>query len=188
MRGLGQIAELCEIALPEIGVITNVGPVHLELVESLAGVIRAKSELVAALPPGGVRDRARGFPGRARRHPRGQVGEPDAEVSDGRTSVGGVSFNFVAEHQAQNAAAALARSDALGLPRPNAVDVDFSRWRGEERELPGGGLLINDAYNANPVSMRAALGYLAARAGDRRRVAILGDMAELGRTAPGVPP
>jgi len=53
MRGLGQIAELCEIALPEIGVITNVGPVHLELVESLAGVIQAKSELVAALPPGG---------------------------------------------------------------------------------------------------------------------------------------
>src|SRR5207244_1392232 len=96
----------------------------------------------------------------------------------------GVSFNFVAEHQAENAAAALAALDALGLPRPERVDVDFSRWRGEERELPGGGLLINDAYNANPVSMRAALGYLASRAGDRRRVAILGDMAELGRTAP----
>ncbi|HEY8725151.1 MAG TPA: cyanophycin synthetase, partial [Gaiellaceae bacterium] len=56
--------------------------------------------------------------------------------------------------------------------------------RGEEHELPGGGLLINDAYNANPVSMRAALSYLAERAGDRRRVAILGDMAELGRTGP----
>src|SRR5436305_2747310 len=54
MRGLGQIAELCEIARPEIGVVTNVGPVHLELVESLDGVIRAKSELLAALPPGGV--------------------------------------------------------------------------------------------------------------------------------------
>jgi UDP-N-acetylmuramoyl-tripeptide--D-alanyl-D-alanine ligase len=64
------------------------------------------------------------------------------------------------------------------------VDVDFSRWRGEEDDLPGGGLLINDAYNANPVSMRAALAYLAERAGDRRRVAVLGDMAELGRTAP----
>ena len=64
------------------------------------------------------------------------------------------------------------------------MDVDFSRWRGEEDELPGGGLLINDAYNANPVSMRAALAYLAERAGDRRRVAILGDMAELGRTGP----
>jgi len=107
-----------------------------------------------------------------------------AETSEGRTTVDGVSFNFTAPHQAQNAAAALAALNALGLPRPGRVDVDFSRWRGDEGELPGGGLLINDAYNANPVSMRAALGYLAARAGDRRRVAILGDMAELGRTAP----
>src|SRR5213078_72275 len=104
--------------------------------------------------------------------------------ADGRTEVAGVSFNFTARHQAQNAASALAALDALGLPRPSAVDVDFSRWRGDEEELPGGGLLINDAYNANPVSMRVALGYLAERAGDRRRVAILGDMAELGRTAP----
>src|SRR5439155_16949349 len=103
---------------------------------------------------------------------------------DGRTELGGVSFNFTARHQAQNAAAALAALDALGLPRPEAVEVDFSRWRGDEDELAGGGLLINDAYNANPISMRAALAYLVERAGDRRRVAILGEMAELGRTAP----
>jgi UDP-N-acetylmuramoyl-tripeptide--D-alanyl-D-alanine ligase len=64
------------------------------------------------------------------------------------------------------------------------VDVDFARWRGDEGALPGGGLLINDAYNANPVSMRAALAHLAERAAGRRRVAILGDMAELGRTGP----
>ena len=184
MRGLGQIAELCEIARPEIGVITNIGPVHLELVESIDGVVQAKSELVAALPPGGVAIVPEDFPVEREDIRVIRLGEPAAEVSDGRTSVGGVSFNFVAEHQAENAAAALAALDALGLPRPERVDVDFSRWRGEERELPGGGLLINDAYNANPVSMRAALGYLAARAGDRRRVAILGDMAELGRTAP----
>src|SRR5207244_4471836 len=184
MRGIGQIAELCEIARPEIGVVTNVGPVHLELVESLDGVIRAKSELVDALPPGGVAIVPEDFPVEREDIRVIRLGEPAAEVSDGRTSVGGVSFNFVAEHQAENAAAALAALDALGLPRPERVDVDFSRWRGEERELPGGGLLINDAYNANPVSMRAALGYLASRAGDRRRVAILGDMAELGRTAP----
>ena len=185
MRGLGQIADLCEIARPEIGVVTNVGPVHLELVESIDGVIQAKSELVAALPPGGVAIVPEDFPVEREDIRVVRLGEPVAEVSDVRTSVGGVSFNFVAEHQAQNAAAALAALDALGLPRPERVDVDFSPWRGEERELPGGGLLINDAYNANPVSMRAALGYLAARAGDRRRVAILGDMAELGRTAPG---
>jgi UDP-N-acetylmuramoyl-tripeptide--D-alanyl-D-alanine ligase len=184
MRGLGQIAELCEIARPEIGVVTNVGPVHLELVESLEGVVRAKSELVAALPAGGVAIVPEDFPLEREDIRVIRVGEPLAQVSDGRTTVGGVSFNFVAEHQAANAATALAALDALGLPRPERVDVDFSRWRGEERELPGGGLLINDAYNANPVSMRAALGYLTARAGDRRRVAILGEMAELGRTAP----
>ena len=184
MRGLGQIAELCEIARPEIGVVTNVEPVHLELVESLDGVVRAKSELVAALPSRGVAIVPEDFPVDREDIRVVRLGAPAAEVRDGRTSVGGVSFNFVAEHQAQNAAAALAALEALALPRPERVDVDFSRWRGEERELPGGGLLINDAYNANPVSMRAALGYLAARAGDRRRVAILGDMAELGRTAP----
>jgi UDP-N-acetylmuramoyl-tripeptide--D-alanyl-D-alanine ligase len=184
MRGLGQIAELSEIARPGIGVITNVGPVHLELVESLEGVIQAKSELVAALPPGGVAIVPEDFPVEREDIRVIRLGEPEAEVSDGRTTIGGVSFNFAAEHQAENAAAALATLDALGLPRPERVDVDFSRWRGEERELPGGGLLINDAYNANPVSMRAALEYLAVRAEGRRRVAILGDMAELGRTAP----
>jgi UDP-N-acetylmuramoyl-tripeptide--D-alanyl-D-alanine ligase len=113
-----------------------------------------------------------------------RVGTPDARVEDGRTVVGGASFNFTAAHQVQNAAAALAALDALGLPRPARVDVDFSRWRGDEGELPGGGLLINDAYNANPVSMRAALTYLVQRAEGRRLVAILGDMAELGRTGP----
>jgi UDP-N-acetylmuramoyl-tripeptide--D-alanyl-D-alanine ligase len=184
MRGFGQIAHLCEVARPEIGIVTNVGPVHLELVESLEGVIRAKSELVAALPAGGTAIVPEDFPVEREDIRVIRVGPPQAEVRDGRTIVGGVSFNFTAQHQAANAAAALAALDALGLPPPDRVDVDFSRWRGEERELPGGGLLINDAYNANPVSMRAALAYLAERAGSRRRVAVLGDMAELGRTAP----
>src|SRR5206468_8122223 len=114
------------------------------------------------------------------------LAEPDARPDGDRTIVGGVSFNFAARHQAANAAAALAVLEALGLPRPARVDVDFSRWRGEEHPLPGGGLLINDAYNANPVSMRAALVQLAERAGARRRVAILGDMAELGPDADAV--
>ena len=184
MRGFGQIAALVPIARPEIGVITNVGPVHLELVDSLDGVRRAKGELVAALPPGGTAIVPADFPVDREEIHVVRVADPDARVAGGRTELGGVSFNFTARHQAQNAASALAALDALGLPRPDSVDVDFSRWRGEEDELPGGGLLINDAYNANPVSMRAALAYLAERAGDRRRVAILGDMAELGRTAP----
>ena len=114
-----------------------------------------------------------------------RVGDAGGDPRRRANVVGGVSFNFTAQHQVQNAATALAALTALGLPRPESVDVDFARWRGEEQELPGGGLLINDAYNANPVSMRAALAYLAERAGDRRRVAILGDMAELGRTGPG---
>jgi UDP-N-acetylmuramoyl-tripeptide--D-alanyl-D-alanine ligase len=184
MRGFGQIAELCEIARPEIGVVTNVGPVHLELVDSLDGVIRAKSELVAALPPGGTAIVPEEFPVEREDIRVIRLGKPATQMNEDSTIVEGVTFNFVAQHQAANAAAALAALDALGLPRPERVDVDFSRWRGEELELPGDGLLINDSYNANPVSMRAALDYLAARAGARRRVAILGDMAELGRTAP----
>jgi UDP-N-acetylmuramoyl-tripeptide--D-alanyl-D-alanine ligase len=184
MRGFGQIAELCEIARPQIGVVTNIGPVHLELVESIEGVRRAKGELVAALPAGSTAIVPEDFPVGRDDIEVVRVGGVEAEVVDGRTTVGGVSFNFTARHQVQNAATALAALDALGLPRPESVDVDFARWRGEERGLPGGGLLINDAYNANPVSMRAALAYLADRAGDRRRVAILGDMAELGRTGP----
>lgn len=184
MRGFGQIAELAAIARPQIGVVTNVGPVHLELVDSLDGVARAKGELIAALPAGGTAIVPEDFPVSRDDIEVVRVGAPEAMRVDGRTSVGGVSFNFTAQHQVQNAATALAALAALGLPQPEAVDVEFARWRGEEQELPGGGLLINDAYNANPVSMRAALAYLAERAGDRRRVAILGDMAELGRTGP----
>jgi UDP-N-acetylmuramoyl-tripeptide--D-alanyl-D-alanine ligase len=160
MRGFGQIADLCRIARPHVGVVVNVGPVHLELVGSLEGVLRAKGELVAALPAGGTAIVPAEFP----------VERDDVEV--------------VRLAEPTNAAAALAAYDALGLPRPERVDVEFSRWRGEELPLPGGGLLINDAYNANPVSMRAALVHLAATAGARRPVAILGDMAELGAGAP----
>ena len=184
MRGFGQIAALCAIARPDIGIITNIGPVHLELVESLDGVRRAKSELIDALPRGGTAIVPEDFPVARGDVTVVRVPPAHGRVEDGRTIVDDVSFNFTAGHQAANAAAALAALDALGLPRPATVDVEFSRWRGEEDELPGGGLLINDAYNANPVSMRAALAYLAARAEGRRTVAILGDMAELGRTAP----
>jgi UDP-N-acetylmuramoyl-tripeptide--D-alanyl-D-alanine ligase len=184
MRGFGQIAALCEIARPEIGIVTNVGPVHLELVETIDGVLRAKGELVTALPPGGTAVVPADFPVGREDIDVVRIGPPDVQIVGDRALIGGVSFNFTARHQAQNAATALAALDALGLPRPASVDVDFSRWRGEERELPGGGLLINDAYNANPISMRAALAYFSERARGRRRVAILGDMAELGRSAP----
>jgi len=184
MRGFGQIADLCRIARPHVGVITNIGPVHLELVGSLEGVQRAKGELVAALPAGGTAVVPAEFPVDRDDIEVVHPGLPDVRHEDGRTVVGGVSFNFTAEHQVANAATALAALEALGLPRPERVDVEFSPWRGEQLPLPGGGLLINDAYNANPVSMRAALAHLAAVATGRRRVAILGDMAELGSAAP----
>jgi UDP-N-acetylmuramoyl-tripeptide--D-alanyl-D-alanine ligase len=185
MRGFGQIAELCAIARPEIGAITNIGPVHLELVGDVAGVRRAKAELIEALPPGGTVIVPEDFPVERDDVRVVRVGFPeDAVVEDGRTALGGVSFGFTARHHAANAAVALAVLDALGLPRPARVDVPFSRWRGEELPLPGGGLLVNDCYNANPVSMRAALTLLADRALGRRRVAILGDMAELGPDGP----
>jgi len=184
MRGFGQIADLCRIARPHVGVITNIGPVHLELVGSLEGVQRAKGELVEALPAGGTAVVPEGFAVERDDLEVVRPAEPEAHREDGRTVVDGVSFNFTAAHQVANAAVALAALDALGLPRPERVEVEFSRWRGEELPLPGGGLLINDAYNANPVSMRAALAHLETTAAGRRRVAILGDMAELGTGAP----
>jgi len=184
MRGFGQIADLCRIARPHVGVITNIGPVHLELVGSLEGVERAKGELVGALPAGGTAVVPEGFAVDRDDLEVVRPAPPEAHSEDGRTVVDGVSFNFTAAHHVANAAFALAALDALSLPRPERVEVEFSPWRGEELPLPGGGLLINDAYNANPVSMRAALVQLEAIAEGRRQVAILGDMAELGSGAP----
>ncbi len=118
-----------------------------------------------------------------------RFGEPESEVREGRTHVRwhgeDVVFGFTARHQATNAAAALTAAEALGVEPPrDPVEVEFSRWRSQEAELPGGGLLINDSWNANPVAMRAALANLLARADGRRTFAILGEMAELGPEAP----
>jgi UDP-N-acetylmuramoyl-tripeptide--D-alanyl-D-alanine ligase len=185
MRGFGQIAELSAIARPEIGAITNIGPVHLERVGGLAGVRRAKAELIEALPSGGAAVVPEDFPVERDDLHVVRIAPPEgAVVEDGRTLLGGVSFGFTVPHHAANAAVALAVLDVLGLPRPPRVDVPFSRWRGDEVPLPGGGLLINDAWNANPISMRGALELLADRALGRRRVAILGQMAELGPDGP----
>ncbi len=206
MRGLGQIAELAAIARPEIGVITSVGPVHLELVGTLEAVAQAKAELIDALPPEGIAIVPAGVPeldSRLRRDldvrtfGRGGDATVDEVRIDGerayvRFNLRGrpleLTFNFTARHHASNALAALLAYEALGLPldeaHRGAEKIAFSPWRGEELPLPGGGLLINDAYNANPVSMRAALDTLADRSQGRRRVAVLGDMAELGADGP----
>jgi UDP-N-acetylmuramoyl-tripeptide--D-alanyl-D-alanine ligase len=177
MRGLGQIAWLASIAKPDIGVITNIGPVHLELVETIQNVARAKAELLEALPPGGVAV----VPEEPLLEPWLQRG--DIEV---RRFAADVPFetSFTARHQLENTRAALAVCEVLGVPAPERLEVAFSPLREEELELANGVLLLNDCYNANPLSMRAALAHLAERAGDRRRVAVLGEMAELGPDAP----
>jgi UDP-N-acetylmuramoyl-tripeptide--D-alanyl-D-alanine ligase len=93
--------------------------------------------------------------------------------------------NLTARHHGRNVLAALLAYDALGLPLADReLDVALEPRRGEELALRGGGVLVNDCYNANPLSMRAALEHLVERAGDRRRVAVLGEMAELGADAP----
>jgi UDP-N-acetylmuramoyl-tripeptide--D-alanyl-D-alanine ligase len=97
-----------------------------------------------------------------------------------RTSLGDVEVSFTAAHLTTNALCALAAAQALGLDVPDRIDVEFADWRNQEAELPGGGLLINDAWNANPISMRAALEHLRTRANGRRTIAVLGEMAELG--------
>jgi UDP-N-acetylmuramoyl-tripeptide--D-alanyl-D-alanine ligase len=194
MRGVGQIAELCEIARPDVGVITAVGPVHLELVGSVEGVARAKAELVASLPEGGIAVVPRSE--HLEPHLRDdieirRVGPVDVELRGDGAHVafgdGRIRFPLTSRHQAQNALTALTAYDALGLPldrlEESAASVRLSPWRGEELELAGGGFVVNDAYNANPTSMEAALRHLAERGTGRRLLAVLGGMAELGEHA-----
>lgn len=206
MRGIGQIAELCAVARPDIGLITRIGPVHLELLGTVERVAQAKAEVVGALPAGGTAVVPAGdrllepYLGRedidvirfgpdgevqlASFTPRGEGCEVEVDAFGERIAL---ELPFASRHNAENLLAALGAYRALGLPLGDAGrgarDIRLSRWRGEEAPLPGGGLLVNDAYNANPLSMTAALQHLAERADGRRTVAVLGDMAELGEDA-----
>jgi UDP-N-acetylmuramoyl-tripeptide--D-alanyl-D-alanine ligase len=194
MRGLGQVAALCAVARPTLVVVPHIGPEHLELLGSVERVAEANAEAIAALPPGGVAVvPARGPLDRflTRNDVVIRRFSPDEAETDGnraRFSVGGevvdLELPFTQRHLALNTLAAVHAYDALGLPLDRVHEglpgIRLSPWRGEETALPGGGFVVNDAYNANPDSMAAALVHLADRAGDRRRVAILGEMAELG--------
>jgi UDP-N-acetylmuramoyl-tripeptide--D-alanyl-D-alanine ligase len=199
MRGFGQIAALCSFARPHVGVITRIGPVHLGLVGSIEGVARAKGEVVGALPSGGTAIAPTTpllDPHLTRDDVEVRRFDPERDVTlDGRRArfrLGAdrtieLELPFEQRHQAENALAALHAYNALGLPLERAGEgmaaVRFSPWRGEQLPLAGGGFVVNDAYNANPDSMRAALTDLVRRANGRRRVAILGEMAELGAEA-----
>lgn len=204
-RGPGQVAELCAIARPDHGVIAQIGPAHLELFGTVEAVAAAEAEIVCALPAGGSIVVPAGEPllephlGRTDLDVITYGGGGDVRLlafepgENARLEVEAfgqrleLEFSFRARHNATNALAALAAYHALGLPLAEAgrgaLDVALSRWREEERPLGSGGVLINDAYNANPTSMAAALQHLAERARGRRRVAVLGEMAELGEQA-----
>jgi UDP-N-acetylmuramoyl-tripeptide--D-alanyl-D-alanine ligase len=179
MRGPGQIAELAAIAEPDVGVITAVAPVHLELMGSIEAIAAAKAELVAALRPGGTAIVPAGE-ALLEAHRRDDVTTvtfgPGGDVE---ALPDGLTVPFTSAHMRRNALAALAAARALGVEPTGALEVALSSFRGQRIELPGDIVVVNDCYNANPMSMRAALDDLAASASGRR-VAVLGDMLELG--------
>ncbi len=189
MRGFGQIDELARIAEPDVGVITNIGPVHLELVGSLEGVARAKAELLAHVPVGIIPDGVPELEPYLR--PGLDVVRIGADVfledfDPPRVSVLArelrveLEVPFTSRHQLVNLLSAVAAAQAVGVEPSGRVDVSFGALRGEHVALPSGAVVINDCYNANPLSMRAALDDLATQAPQGRRVAVLGDMLELG--------
>ncbi len=201
MRGRGQIAELAAIAEPEVAVITNVGPVHVELLGSIEAIAAAKAEILDDLPAGGtaVAPVEAGFlephlepiVEQLRFGPGGDVEAVEVQVADGvtealvATPLGSRRFHFpfAEAHNLTNALAAIAAGVALDADlaemADRAADIGFSRFRGERIELGDGIVLVNDCYNANPVSMRAALDHLATLEAERT-VAVLGEMGELG--------
>jgi UDP-N-acetylmuramoyl-tripeptide--D-alanyl-D-alanine ligase len=194
MRASGQIAELTAICEPDVGVIVNVGPAHIERLGSLEAIAAAKAELIAGLHRGATAVLPAHEP-LLEPHLRDDLeivrfGE-GGEVSVLETGKEGVALSlrgrrvvlepgFRSAHLLEDLCAALAASSALGVePAGGPIEVTFSGLRGERVALPGGVLVINDCYNANPMSMRAALQELATTAAGRR-VAVLGDMLELG--------
>ena len=197
MRGEGQIAELVGVAEPDVGVIVNVGPVHLQLLGTVERVAAAKAELIRDLRPGAacVVPAGEALLGS---HLRGDLDTftfgPGGEVmllAFDRRGRGGVAeieargrrihleLPYDEPHNLLNTLAAVAAAVALGERPGGRIEPRFSSLRGEIIELPGGVTVVNDCYNANPMSMRAALQHLAETPA-QRRVALLGTMAELG--------
>jgi UDP-N-acetylmuramoyl-tripeptide--D-alanyl-D-alanine ligase len=205
MRGSGQIAELAAIAEPDAAIITNVGPVHVEQMGSIAAIAAEKAAVIDFLPAAGtaiapvaageLEPHLERAPRLLRFGPGGDVEALEVRVTDGvtealvRTPVGEArfAFPFAEDYNLANALAAIAGGVALGGdPEEMAVraaDIGFSQFRGERVRLADGIVLVNDCYNANPVSMRAALDHLATLDAPRT-VAVLGFMGELGPDGP----
>jgi UDP-N-acetylmuramoyl-tripeptide--D-alanyl-D-alanine ligase len=199
MRGEGQIAKLVDVAEPDVGVIVNVGPVHLELLGTVERVAAAKAELIRDLPVGGSCVVPASEP-LLDAHLRDDLDTvtfgPGGEVMLLSFEAHGDRHGGLAEIEARgerilldlpysepynllNTLAAVGAAQALGVKPNGQVGVSFSALRGEIVELPGEVTVVNDCYNANPMSMRAALKHLAETPA-QRRVAVLGTMAELG--------
>ena len=194
MRGAGQIAELTEICEPDVGVVVNVGPAHLELLGTLAAIATAKGELIVGLRDGATAVVPAGEPllepflrpslDVVTFGPGGDVALLEEGPDGVSVSLQGrrveLEPGFRSAHLLLDLCAALAAAETLGVvPAAGPLSVRFSALRGERIELPGGVVVVNDCYNANPMSMRAALEELAQTAAGRR-VAVLGDMLELG--------
>jgi UDP-N-acetylmuramoyl-tripeptide--D-alanyl-D-alanine ligase len=208
-RGPGHIARLCRVARPRVGVVLNVGSAHLGEFGSAEGIAQAKGELVEALPDDGTAvlnaDDARVIGMAARtsarvlRTGRGEDADVRAvdvtldETARARFTLAAagerhpVQLQVVGEHQVANALSAAGAALAAGMaPAEVAAALSAagprSRWRMEVSRRDDGVTVVNDAYNANPESMRAALAALAGLTGTRR-IAVLGAMAELGPDA-----
>ncbi|MDH6605160.1 UDP-N-acetylmuramoyl-tripeptide--D-alanyl-D-alanine ligase [Streptomyces sp. SAI-208] len=204
-RHVGDIAALTGLVAPDIGVVLNVGRAHLGEFGSRAAIARTKGELVQGLAPGGTAvlnaddprvaamrsltdgpvltfGRAEHADVRALDLRLDRLARPSFTLRTTDLSVP-VAPAHVGAHQALDASAAVAAGLVAGIPLDIAAaslaTASLSRWRMELRELVGGVTLLNDSYNANPDSTRAALDALAAIEGGRR-VAVLGEMLELG--------
>lgn len=206
MRGIGEIRELADIALPTIGIITNVGETHIELLGSVENIAVAKGELVEAIPPNGlvvlnadnfhVRDMKEKAKGRVVFYSLEQ--NSDIMATNIRSEGQGTGFDChcsqeifslylpaVGRHNVYNALAAIAVGLELGLTL-NEVKAGLGAFAASGMRLHieqrGDYVIINDAYNASPLSMSAAIDTLAEIASGRT-VAVLGDMLELGHIA-----
>ncbi|MGI5454389.1 UDP-N-acetylmuramoyl-tripeptide--D-alanyl-D-alanine ligase [Streptomyces sp. CA-249302] len=204
-RHVGDIAALTGLAAPDIAVVLNVGQAHLGEFGSRAAIARTKGELVRGLAPGGTAVISADDPrvaamraltdgpvltfGRAEHADvrvldlaLDRLGRPSFTLRTAHASVP-VTLPLVGAHQALNASAAAAAGLAAGVPLDVAAaalaTASLSKWRMEPRALACGATLLNDSYNANPDSTRAALDALAAVEGGRR-IAVLGEMLELG--------
>jgi UDP-N-acetylmuramoyl-tripeptide--D-alanyl-D-alanine ligase len=204
MRGLGQIAELVEMASPSIGVVTSVGESHLEFLGSLENIARAKGELVAGLPPDGVAvlNRDDAMVAGLAKLARGRVltygldGAADVTAAEVRFEAAGMVFRLTARgahadvhlpawgrHNVSNALAAATVAVALGLDVA-PIAAGCASWTPSKMRLQplraGSVLILNDAYNASPASAHAAFDVLEEVGRGRRMLAVLGAMKELG--------